>query len=280
MRPHVGRRWVLCLCVLLLATTAAVASAQSGGKEYAPTEGQPGKDVIWLPSRETVVDKMLGLAKVTPQDYLIDLGSGDGRLVIAAAKRGARALGIEYNPDLVELSKRNAATEGVAGATQFVKADIFESDFSQASVITLFLLPEAQPQAPSAASPAQARHPGCVQYVSDADWTPDEHGGGGGGVRHVLHRFSLDRAGGRGAGEVEASGGQLMLSQNFQMVGGTVGLEGKRVPIGPRAVVRGSHRLTAGDVSIPVECGATSCRGTFKSPRSTGAWSAVRVDAR
>src|SRR4030042_1425159 len=142
MRPHIVRRWSLFLGIVLLATTAAFAQTQPGAKEYTPREGQPGKDVVWIPTRETVSDKMLDLAKVTPQDYVIDLGSGDGRMVIAAAKRGARALGIEYNPDLVELSKRNAAKEGVADKTQFVKADIFESDFSQATVITMFLMPE------------------------------------------------------------------------------------------------------------------------------------------
>jgi SAM-dependent methyltransferase len=131
--------WFLCL---LLVATVSFAQAPAGTTEFTPTEGQQGKDVIWLPTADSLVEKMLDLAKVTAQDYLIDLGSGDGRTVIAAAKRGARALGIEYNPDMVEFSKRNAAKEGVADRTQFVKADIFESDFSQATVITMFLLPE------------------------------------------------------------------------------------------------------------------------------------------
>ena len=85
---------------------------------------------------------MLDMAKLTPKDYLIDLGSGDGRTVIAAAKRGATAPGIEYNPDMVELSKKNAAAAGVAGKATFVKADIFETDYSKATVLTLFLLPD------------------------------------------------------------------------------------------------------------------------------------------
>jgi SAM-dependent methyltransferase len=102
--------------------------------------GQEGKDVIWVPTPQALVDKMLDLAKVTPSDYVIDLGSGDGRTVITAAKRGAKALGIEYNPEMVELSKRSAAKEGVGDRASFVKADLFESDFSQAQVITMFLL--------------------------------------------------------------------------------------------------------------------------------------------
>jgi SAM-dependent methyltransferase len=121
---------------------SACAQAQSGESEYQPQVGQEGKDVIWVPTPQSLVDRMLDIAKVTSRDYVIDLGSGDGRTVITAAKRGARALGIEYNPDMVELSKRNAAKAGVSDRTNFVKADLFESDFSKATVITMFLLPD------------------------------------------------------------------------------------------------------------------------------------------
>jgi Methyltransferase domain len=131
----------LTLCLVLL-TACALAGAQSATEEYEPRVGQEGKDVIWVPTPQALVDKMLDLAKLTQNDFLIDLGSGDGRTVITAAKRGARALGIEYNPDMVELSKRNAAKEGVSDRTSFAKADLFESDFSEAQVITMFLLPE------------------------------------------------------------------------------------------------------------------------------------------
>jgi SAM-dependent methyltransferase len=121
---------------------SACAQAQSGKSDYQPHVGQEGKDVIWVPTPQSLVDRMLNIAKVTSRDYVIDLGSGDGRTVITAAKRGARALGIEYNPDMVELSKRNAAKEGVSDRANFVKADLFESDFSEATVITMFLLPD------------------------------------------------------------------------------------------------------------------------------------------
>ena len=116
--------------------------AGQAGQEFEPRVGQEGKDVIWVPTPQALVDKMLDMAKVTAKDYVIDLGSGDGRTVITAAKRGSKALGIEYNPDMVELSKRNAAKEGVSDKASFAKADLFESDFSQAQVITMFLLPE------------------------------------------------------------------------------------------------------------------------------------------
>lgn len=127
------------LCFVL---SAGIGAAQdpSGVKKFEPRVGQAGKDVVWVPTPQALVDKMLDVAKVTPNDYVIDLGSGDGRMVIAAAKRGARALGIEYNPDMVELSRRNAAKAGVAERASFVQGDIFASDLSKATVITLFLL--------------------------------------------------------------------------------------------------------------------------------------------
>lgn len=127
---------------LVLGITSSCAQAQSGKSEYQPQVGQEGKDVIWVPTPQPLVDRMLDMGKVTSQDYVIDLGSGDGRTVITAAKRGARALGIEYNPEMVELSRRNAAKEGVNDRASFVKADLFESDFSKATVITMFLLPD------------------------------------------------------------------------------------------------------------------------------------------
>ncbi len=120
----------------------AWAHAQSGKANYQPQVGQAGKDVIWVPTPQALVDKCSIWVKVTAKDYVMDLGSGDGRTVITAAKRGAKARGIEYNPDMVELSKRNAAKEGVNDKASFVNADLFESDFSQATVITLFLLPD------------------------------------------------------------------------------------------------------------------------------------------
>src|SRR5213075_2193321 len=122
-------------------TTLAHAQAQPAHK-FEPEVGQPGKDVVWVPTPQVVVDKMLDMAKVTSADFVMDLGSGDGRTVITAAKRGARALGIEYNPEMVALSQENAAKAGVEGKAQFMKADLFETDFSKATVITMFLLPD------------------------------------------------------------------------------------------------------------------------------------------
>jgi precorrin-6B methylase 2 len=121
---------LLCFCV-----------AAAGAQTYEPYEGQPGKDVVWVPTRPALVETMLNLASVTERDFVVDLGSGDGRMVIAAAKRGARALGIEFEPDMVSLARRNAAAAGVAERARFMQGDMFEADFSQATVLALFLLP-------------------------------------------------------------------------------------------------------------------------------------------
>ena len=123
------------------ATGTEKQGAPAAQKPYEPQVGQGGKDVVWVPTPQALVDKMLDMAKVTPQDFVIDLGSGDGRTVITAANRGARALGIEYNPDMVELSQKNAKAAGVSEKATFVKADLFETDFSKATVLTMFLLP-------------------------------------------------------------------------------------------------------------------------------------------
>src|SRR6185436_13388651 len=140
-KPRMSRP--LFALVLALSTSLAFAQAQKApAPAYEPSVGQEGKDVVWVPTPQVVVNKMLDMAKVTKDDFVMDLGSGDGRTVITAAKRGARALGVEYNPDMVELSKRNAEKAGVSGRAQFVKADLFETDFSKATVVTMFLLPD------------------------------------------------------------------------------------------------------------------------------------------
>jgi hypothetical protein len=128
---------------LLLVSFATAVLAQTVVQEsFEPVPGQPGKDVVWVPTPHALVEKMLAMAKVTPQDYVMDLGSGDGRNIIAAAKRGARAVGFEYNPDMVALSRRNAEKEGVADRAKFVQGDMFEADISEATVLALFLLPD------------------------------------------------------------------------------------------------------------------------------------------
>jgi len=117
------------------------ASATTGAQTYQPYEGQPGKDVVWVPTSPVLIERMLDLAGVTAKDYVIDLGSGDGRMVIAAAKRGARAHGVEYEAEMVHLARKNAQAAGVADRATFAQGDMFEADISKATVLALFLLP-------------------------------------------------------------------------------------------------------------------------------------------
>jgi len=129
------------LALAVFATTAP-AQTQPKDRDFAPQVGQAGKDVIWVPTPEDLVERMLRMAQTTSKDYVVDLGSGDGRTVIAAAKKfGARSLGIEYNADMVDLSTRNAVREGVTANAKFIRGDIFETDFTQATVVTMYLLP-------------------------------------------------------------------------------------------------------------------------------------------
>ncbi len=138
----IARHTLSALVVAALAAAPVFAQTATQAKPFEPTVGQAGKDVVWVPTPQPLVEKMLDMAKIGPQDLHYDLGSGDGRTVITAAKRGARSFGIEYNPDMVELSRRNAAAAKVSpDRATFVQADLFETDFSKANVVTLFLLP-------------------------------------------------------------------------------------------------------------------------------------------
>jgi Methyltransferase domain len=199
---------------------AAPAAAQP---KFEPQVGQSGKDVIWVPSPDDVVDRMLTMAQVTPNDFVIDLGSGDGKIAIAAAKKfGARALGIEYNPDMVKLSQDNARAAGVAEKASFRRADIFASDFSQATVVTMYLLPalnmKLRPQLLS-------MRPGTrisSHSFSMEDWEADEISSLDGRRAYfwvvpanVMGGWSLD-AGGQKA--------DINLEQTFQKINGTVTL--------------------------------------------------------
>ena len=130
------------LILLISLSSSLTAQNYQPDSGYVPEVGQPGKDVVWVPTPQELVDTMLSIAGVTSEDIVVDLGSGDGRTVITAARRGAYAIGVEYNPDLVELSRKNAVIEGVSNKTAFVEADLFEYDLSKATVITMFLLPE------------------------------------------------------------------------------------------------------------------------------------------
>jgi precorrin-6B methylase 2 len=207
---------------MALAQASAFAQAQATQKPYEPTVGQAGKDVVWVPTPQALVDKMLDMAKVTPQDFVIDLGSGDGRTVITAAKRGARAMGIEYNPDMVALSIKNAKEAGLNGEAMFAKADLFETDLSKATVITMFLLPDINLKLRPKILDLK---PG-TRIVSNSftmgEWEADASESiTEGCTSWCTAHFWIVPAKVEGAWQVPQ--GTLTLKQEFQMISGTLG---------------------------------------------------------
>jgi precorrin-6B methylase 2 len=231
--------------LLALASAAACAQAQKAPAAYEPTVGQEGKDVVWVPTPQALVDRMLDMAKATPADYLMDLGSGDGRTVITAAKRGIRATGIEYNPDMVALSKRNAEKENVTSRASFVKADLFETDFSKASVITMFLLPEINLKLRPKILDLK---PG-TRIVSNTftmgEWKADQTETVSSGCSSSWCTALLWIVPAKVAGTHKVAPGELTLKQEFQMLSGTLRADGRTVPV--EGKVNGSEvTLTAG----------------------------------
>jgi predicted RNA methylase len=224
--PVVVRNAVIAL-LLAASGTLAIAQAQKG-PSYEPQSGQAGKDVVWVPTPQVVVDKMLDMAKVTKEDFVMDLGSGDGRTVITAAKRGARALGIEYNPDMVALAKRNAEKEGVTARATFVKADLFQTDFSKASVITLFLLPSLNLKLrPKILDLKPGTRIVSNSFTMDS-WQAEEVvtlGAETGCTSFCTAYFWIVPA--KVAGSYKVPQGELVLKQEFQMLTGTLTAEGK-----------------------------------------------------
>jgi hypothetical protein len=261
-------------CMFGLAATAP-ALAQPAG-EYQPKVGQAGKDVIWVPTPQALVDKMLDMAKVTPQDYVMDLGSGDGRLVITAAKRGAKALGIEYNPDMVEVSKRNAEKEGVTDKAKFVKADIFESDFSEATVITLFLLPSLNVKL----RPKLLEMKPGTRVVSNSfdmgEWMSDQTVEGiEGCTTYCRAHFWLVPA--KVAGTWQLAGGELKLDQTFQMLNGTLNSAGAATPLSGGKVAGNRITFTAGGTEYTGQVSGDVMEGTSKGGGKEAQWKATRA---
>jgi len=215
--PRQALVWGLALA---LATGCAVAQKQ-GDAQYAPTVGQAGKDVIWVPTPPELVDKMLRMAKITPEDFVIDLGSGDGRIAIAAAKKfGARAQGIEYNPDMVALSNREAQRQGIADKVRFVKADVFQSDFSQATIITMYLLPDLNLKLRPRILDLKPGTRVASHQFSMEEWQPDERAEIDGRLAYLW--IVPAKVGGTWSLRAEGSGQEreLSLRQSFQLLSG------------------------------------------------------------
>ncbi|HZQ61075.1 MAG TPA: methyltransferase domain-containing protein [Casimicrobiaceae bacterium] len=222
------------LVLVLVAATPVVAQdfPKYGDEIYQPQYGQAGKDVIWIPTPDALVTRMLQMAKVTDQDLVYDLGAGDGKIPIAAAKQfGARAVGIEYNPDMAGLAKRNAERAGVADKVTIIHGDIFKEDFTKATVITLYLLPALNQQL----RPQILKMKAGTRVVSHAfhmgEWEPDD-------VFQVEARDGflwIVPASVEGRWNIRDQGSSLDatvdITQKFQRIGGTITIRGKTQPL-------------------------------------------------
>ena len=247
-------------------------SGTAAAEEYRPVIGQRGKDVIWVPTPGNLIEAMLDAAGVTPDDHVIDLGSGDGRIVIAAARRGARALGIEYNPDLTELSRRNAEAAGVADRARFATADIFSSDLTRATVVTLYLLPDLNLRlrptllglAPGTRVVSHAFHMG--------EWEPDE-------TIFLADREAYlwivpARAGGVWSLHDGGTPSELRIAQNFQKIEGTVR---PGLPIAGGRILGDRISFRAGDASYEGRIAGDAMEGTVTAGGIGRTWSASRT---
>ena len=270
--------------LLAAAALALPGAASAQSTEFTPQVGQEGKDVIWVPTPQALVEKMLDMAKLTAQDIHYDLGSGDGRTVITAAKRGAQAFGVEYNPDMVALSERAAAKEGVSAKAKFINGDIFQTDFSHATVVTLYLLPSLNLKL----RPTILKMKPGTRVVSHAftmdEWQPDQTENVEGRTAYLWIVPALAdgtwRWNGSGNGPKDY---EVSLRQQFQKVDGAARLDGK--PGQLRDVnlrgdqisftvldADGARRDFSGRIS------GNTMQGVVKQPGGEAKWSATRAN--
>lgn len=272
-------RHVFLMLALSLFTAAAFAQAQpakkekAAAKEFEPTVGQEGKDVVWVPTSQALVNRMLDMAKLGPNDVHYDLGSGDGRTVITAAKRGAKTTGVEFNPNMVQLSRRNAQKEGVADKARFVQGDIFETDFSDATVITLFLLPELNVRLRPKILDLK---PG-ARIVSNSftmgDWQSDQTQNANekeGCTAYCTAYMWIVPA--KVEGKWKLPDGELTLKQSYQNVTGSLGSND----------VKGSLRadqitFTAGNAQYTGKVNGNTMTGTMKNGANSSSFTATKV---
>ena len=255
----------------------AVALAQPAQKPFEPSSGQPGKDVVWVPTPQALVDKMLDIAKLTSTDVHMDLGSGDGRTVITAAKRGARSTGIEYNPDMVELSKANAIKAGVTDKATFVKADLFETDFSQATVITLFLLPDINLKLRPKILDLKPGTRIVSNTVTMGEWKDDETATvtdkEGCSYYCTAHMWIVPA---KVAGTWHSTQGDLTLKQEFQMVQGSLKSGASTAAISNAKLRADQFSFSAGGANYSGRVSGNTIEGTVTTGGNTTKWSTAR----
>jgi len=250
------------LWLALAAGTLASAQTTPPPDPFRPTVGQPGKDVVWVPTTEAMVEKMLDHAKLTPQDFVMDLGSGDGRMIIAAAKRGARGVGVEYNSEMVELAKRQAAAAGVADKAAFVQGDMYEADVSKATLLALFLLPHNLEKLVPKFLELRAGTRIVANTYWVTDWTPDDSQTLDGGCESwcTSHLLIVPA---KVQGQWRLPNGVISLTQRYQMLEGTF----TPAAAGPPEQVKGRLRGSA----ITLTVGRTEYEGTVNGNSIEGA---------
>jgi SAM-dependent methyltransferase len=272
----------LALALASAVFSAGVGAAEAGegaatAAEYQPVSGQAGKDSVWVPSPVDTVQKMLDMAKLGPKDFVVDLGSGDGRNIILAARRGARGLGVEFNPDLVQLSRRNAEKEGVAHLVQFAQGDMFEVDFSRATVLALFLAPDNLRRL----EPKFRRLAPGTRIVANTfgidGWTPDRDEAVGGSECHAWCRVMLYTVPAVVEGVWREGGSRFEIVQNVQRLSGERTRARVSMPVEGR--VEGTRvRFTAGGFVYTGIVSGDRIRGTVEARGHRRAWTAQRTE--
>lgn len=265
MRSRAGIfRW------LILAALAVAAGASAAPADFEPYVGQDGKDVVWVPTPQPLVDAMLDLAKLKREDVLIDLGAGDGRTVITAALRGARAIGIEYNPEMVALARRHAGKAGVGQRVEFRQADLFETDLAPATVVTMFLLPEINVQL----RPRLLKLRPGTRIVSNTfrmgNWKPDASRRVRDCDEYCTAHLWIVPA--RIDGAWQTPSGELAIRQRYQFFSGTLGEA--RVTDG--RIEGDTVRFTAGDVRYVARWTRGRLEGEARERGAATPWSASR----
>ena len=267
---------LLAACLLAALLLAPGAGAQDNDN-YRPERYQDGKDVVWLPSQAALVKQMLDMARLVPGDLVIDLGSGDGITVIAAAKRGVAALGIEYDEKLVAFARRTAEQEGVADKARFVQGDFFQTDFSHATVLTLFILRHLNLQM----RPAILNMRPGTRIISNTfdmdDWIPDERATAVGDCEYFCTAL-LWIVPARAAGSWKTDHGMLHLEQRFQMLTGTLTHGASEEPVEGK-LIGAEIVLAAGRTILRGRVKGNSIEGTVRENGQERPWRAtLRTD--
>jgi SAM-dependent methyltransferase len=272
-------RLILTLALLLSAAgvNAQTTSAQpTQPAPFQPQVGQSGKDVVWVPTPEILVEKMLDMAQVTANDFVMDLGSGDGRNVIAAARRGARAVGVEFNPQMVELARKNAAEAGVSDKATFIEGDMYEADISKANVLALFLLPTNLEKLTAKFLDLRPGTRIVDNTFAIPGWSPDVTERIDTGDCSTWCTALLWIVPAKVAGAWEAPQGELTLTQEFQNVAGTAASGGATAAV-ENGRLRGDQiSFTVAGAEYAGRVSGDRIEGTVKSEGRETAWIATR----